>query len=82
MIDVSALVQVLIASLLGGVGLVALFALGLVAMSAYLGNPGGETAEGSAVSAGRKPVGLLIAVTCIAVVVTGVGYGLYLLLSK
>ena len=81
MIDVSALVQVLIASLLGGVGLVALFALGLVAMSAYLGHPG-ETAEGGAVSAGRKPVGLLIAVTCIAVVVTGVGYGLYLLLSK
>lgn len=76
-LDVASLGKVLVASLLAGGGLVAVFALGLVGVSAYVG----ETAGGPGGTV-RKPLGLLVAVVCFAVVVLGVAYGLYVMLDK
>jgi hypothetical protein len=73
-IDLSALGQVLLASLLIGAGLVAVFSVGLVGLSAYEG------------AAGRRrtaaPLGLAVAGVCFAVVLGGVGLGLWSILNK
>jgi hypothetical protein len=78
LVDVSSLVKVLVASLLGGAGLVAIFALGLAGVSAYVGN----TEGGAAVAPGRKPAGLMVALTSFAVVIAGVAYGISVLLNS
>ena len=67
-LDAAALVQVLLVGLTGGVGLVALYAVGLRALAAgqQEGRRGGTAA----------------AVVCFAVVVAGVVLGLYALLSS
>jgi hypothetical protein len=66
-IDASALGQVLLASIVGGIGLVALFALGLRGLSAAQEN-------------GRS-VGYVVAGGSFAVVLAGIGFGLYVLLA-
>jgi hypothetical protein len=66
-IDVAALGQVLLASVVGGVGLVALFAIGLRGLSAAQ-----EDGHNS---------GYLVAGGSFAVVLTGIGLGLYALLA-
>lgn len=78
-VDGPALLQVLISSLVGGAGLVAVFALGLVGWSAFRL---GATAEGGTASARAGSVaGLVLACGCFAVVLTGVGLGLYVMLA-
>jgi len=69
------------ASVLAGAGLVAVFALGIVGLSAYQGQPG-NAEPGSGQVATRRQLGLLVALTCFAVVVAGVAYGLYVMLNK
>ena len=70
-VDVEALGQVLLVSLLGGVGLVAAFSLGLVGISA---------ANDRRVAPGLgRPAALALAGTCFAVVLLGVGLGLWTL---
>jgi hypothetical protein len=66
-IDPSALGQVLLASMLGGVGLVALFALGLRGLSTA--QQDGHT------------TGYIVAGGSFAIVFTGIGLGLYALLA-
>jgi len=66
-VDLSALLSVVLVSLAGGVGLVALFAFGIRALAA------GQ-------DEGRRGATTL-AVLSFAVVVVGVGFGLYVLLS-
>lgn len=73
----ASLFKVLLASLLGGAGLVAVFALGLVGVSAYVGAIDGGASPGR-----RQPAGLAVAVACFAVVVAGVGYGIYVMLAS
>lgn len=81
LVDVGSLTKVLVASLLAGAGLVAVFALGIVGVSTYLGQqPIGTQADGAASK--RRPLGLVLAVICFAVVVAGVAYGLYVMLNK
>lgn len=81
LIDTGSLIKVLMASVLAGAGLVAVFALGIVGLSAYQGQPG-NAEPGSGQVATRRPLGLLVALTCFAVVIAGVAYGLYVMLNK
>ena len=67
-IDASALGQVLLAAVIGGVGLVALFALGLRGVSA-------------AQEDGHQS-GYVVAGGSFAVVLAGIGFGLYAILAK
>ena len=66
-IDGAALGQVLLASVIGGVGLVALFALGLRGLSSAQEN--GQTS------------GYLVAGGSFAIVLAGIGLGLYVILA-
>jgi hypothetical protein len=66
-VDASALGQVLLASVIGGVGLVALFALGLRGLAAAQEN--------------GRPAGYLVAGGSFAIVLTGIVLGLYTLLA-
>ncbi len=67
-IDASALGQVLLAAVVGGVGLVGLFALGLRGVSAAQDD--------------GHPSGYVVAGGSFAVVLAGIGLGLYAILAK
>ena len=73
-VDLPALGQVLLASLLAGAGLVAVFSLGLVGLSRHVGQVGSP--DGTPRRSG-SPAGLALAVACFAVVVGGVLLGLW-----
>jgi hypothetical protein len=66
-VDASALGQVLLASIIGGVGLVVLFAIGLRGLSSA--------------QEGGRPVGYVIAGGSFAIVLVGIALGLYALLA-
>ncbi|MEZ0076883.1 hypothetical protein [Planotetraspora sp. GP83] len=72
-IDVESLWKVLVAGLLGGAGLAAVYALGLAGLSAY-------TAEDT--NSGARPAGLAVAVGCLLIVLAGAGLGIYVMLAK
>ncbi|GAA4564594.1 hypothetical protein [Planotetraspora kaengkrachanensis] len=72
-VDVDALWKVLVAGLAGGVGLVALFAVGLVGLSM-------RTSEHAASRTGAA--GLAVALVCFTLVVAGAALGLYVMLKK
>ncbi|MFC6085929.1 hypothetical protein [Sphaerisporangium aureirubrum] len=72
-IDVASLWKVLAVGLLGGAGLVAVFALGLVGLSAYADRPPGARA--------RVP-GLVLACGCFLAVAGGAAAGLVAMLAK
>ncbi|MEV4244539.1 hypothetical protein AB0J63_14120 [Streptosporangium canum] len=69
-IDLAALVKIMATGLVGGAGLVALYALGLAGLSAAAGG----TRPGH-----RRLLGWFLAGTCFLIVVMGVGLGLYAL---
>jgi hypothetical protein len=73
-VDTSALLQVLVASLLGGAGLVAVFAVGLVGTS--MAGQHGTT------SPGRRAAGFSLATVSFLVVIGGVVLGIYAMLNK
>ncbi len=72
-VDGGALLQVLIASILGGAGLVAVFAVGLVGTS-IAGTQGQSSA--------RRAAGLSLAGASFLIVVAGVVLGIYAMLNK
>jgi hypothetical protein len=72
-VDTGALLQVLVASILGGAGLVAVFAFGLVGTS--LAGQEGQTAS-------RRAAGLSLAAGSFLIVVAGVVLGIYAMLHK
>jgi hypothetical protein len=72
-VDFSALLQVLVASLLGGAGLVAIFAVGLVGTSA---------AGTDGQSAPRRVAGLSLAAAAFLLVALGVVVGIYTMIHK
>jgi hypothetical protein len=73
-VDGGALLQVLVASILGGAGLVAVFAVGLLGTS-FAGAPGETTT-------GRRVAGLSLAAISFLVVAAGVVTGIYAMLHK
>jgi hypothetical protein len=73
-VDTGALLQVLVASILGGAGLVAVFAIGLVGTS-FAGTSGQTTT-------GRRVAGLSLAAICFLIIAAGVVTGIYAMLHK
>lgn len=73
-IDVDVLWKVLVAGLLGGAGLVAVYALGIAALAAGR-EDGGRTPA-------ARAAGTSVAVACFALVLAGAVLGLYVMLTK
>jgi hypothetical protein len=73
-VDTGALLQVLFASILGGAGLVAVFAVGLVGTT-FAGSSGQTTT-------GRRVTGLGLAAISFLIVAAGVVLGIYAMLRK
>ena len=88
-IDLHALWQVVLAGLIFGAGLPALFAVGLRALSAGSNRQTLSVADGGTQAAGAgadrvyggNPVGLAVAVVCFAVILAAIGYGIYLIVA-
>jgi hypothetical protein len=77
-INWTALAKIIGVGLLAGAGLPALFAVGLRALT--VGSPRQRPDGGEAtISAG--PVGIAAAGACFAVVLAGIGYGIYLIVK-
>lgn len=77
-IDLAALGRVLLASLVGGVGLVSVFGLGLVGLSAHRG----QVQEGShAGGPAGGPGWLALSGLCFLVVVGGIALGLWTIIG-
>jgi hypothetical protein len=74
-VDTGALLQVILASVLGGAGLVAVFSLGLVGTS-FAGPSSGRA------TAGRRVAGLSLAAVSFLIVAAGVVLGIYAMLHK
>ena len=75
-INLRAVWEILVVSLLAGAGLPAIFALGLRA----LGRPGkGHVTVSDDELIGGSPAGIAIATFCIALVLAAVGYGIYII---
>ncbi len=74
-IDLTAIWQIVVVGLLAGAGLPAIFAVGIRA----LGMPGkGHVTAADDELVGGSPAGIALAVVCFAVVLAGVGYGIYI----
>jgi hypothetical protein len=79
-IDLHALWQILVVGLLAGAGLPALFAVGLRALSLPGHGAAPIAADSDRVIGGSRP-GVAAAVLCFAVVLAGVGYGIYIVVN-
>jgi len=78
-IDLRALWQIVIVSLLAGAGLPAIFAIGIRA----LGKPGkGHVATAEDELIGGSPAAIALAVVCFAIVLAGIGYGIYIVVAS
>ena len=84
-IDLHALWQILVVGLIAGAGLPALFAVGLRALS--LGGGAGSHGTGPGTDrdadrlVGGSPLGIAAAALCFAVVLTGIGWGIYYIVA-
>ena len=75
-INLRAIWEIVVVGLLAGAGLPAIFALGLRA----LGRPGkGHVTVSAEELVGGDPAGIAIATVCIAIVLTAIGYGIYII---
>jgi hypothetical protein len=75
-INLRAVWEIVVAGLLAGAGLPALFALGLRA----LGTPGkGHVRASDDELVGGSPAGIAIATVCFAAVLAAIGYGIYII---
>lgn len=72
-IDVGALLKILLIGLVAGVGLTAVFSLGVSGLS---------RGDGAAPGATRSTSALVLAVLCFLVVAAGIGYGISVALTK
>jgi hypothetical protein len=80
-IDLSALWKIVVVGLIAGAGLPAVFAVGLRALT--LGGPPPASATGPDGDrlVGSNPVGIAAAALCFAIVLAGVGWGIYFIVS-
>ncbi len=75
-VDWSAMWQILVAGLLGGAGLVAVYSFGLVFVNAAGGLRTGQPMRG------RRLLELTAAAVCFLVVIGGIAYGISVMLTK
>jgi hypothetical protein len=78
-IDLHALWQIIVVSLICGAGLPALFAVGLRSLS-MTRQPVRAGADQDRI-VGDNPLGVAFAVLCFAVVLAGIGWGIYLIVA-
>jgi hypothetical protein len=78
-IDLSALWQIIVISLVCGAGLPAVFAIGLKVLD--FGDSRRSDEPSSTLVATRNPVALAIAGLCFAVVLAAIGWGIYLIVA-
>jgi hypothetical protein len=89
-INVTALWQIVVVGLLAGAGLPAVFAVGVRVLSPApastgpVSGPAGSASVGSvgSVTAARKPAAVVAAAVCFALVLAGIAYGLYMIVSS
>jgi hypothetical protein len=85
-INLTALWQIVVAGLLAGAGLPALFAVGVRALNmpgsrVQTAGAGGSTDTEPDRVYGGNPVGLVIGSLCFAIVLAAIGYGIYLIVA-
>jgi hypothetical protein len=79
-IDLHALWPIVVFGLLAGAGLPALFAVGLVALSAPGRGAAPVTADSDQI-VGGNPLGIGAAALCFAIVLAAVGWGIYIIVN-
>lgn len=83
-IDLHALWQIVVVSLICGAGLPAVFAVGLKALDRG-GRDGDQTSfdanSGAAAGVTANPLGVAVAALCFAVVLAAIGWGIYLIVA-
>jgi hypothetical protein len=79
-VDLSALWRILVAGLLFGAGLPALFGIGLRLLSPPRTAPVAVDSRDSTVVTG-SPIAVAAAILCFAVILTAVGWGIYLIVA-
>lgn len=81
-IDLHALAKIVVVGVICGAGLPAVFALGLRAL--HLGEPAVPSAGGVTTdhAVAAKPAGISIAAVCFAVVLAGIAWGIYWIVSS
>jgi hypothetical protein len=79
-INWTALGKIIVVGLIAGAGLPALFAVGLVALDRRPG--AAEAAPGDTRICGGNPIGLVAAAACFAVVLAGIGWGIYAIVNS
>ncbi len=82
LINWDALVQVLIAAVIAGLGGVVAFSAGLLSLSFARGGEGGEGAGDIVTGSRRRTIGVGTAVLCFAAVAVGIGLGLHAIIAK
>jgi hypothetical protein len=75
-VDWSSLWQILVAGLLGGAGLVAVYSFGLVFVNSAGGLRTGQPMRG------RRLLELIAAAICFLIVIGGIAYGISVMLTK
>jgi hypothetical protein len=75
-IDFSALWRIIVVGLIAGAGLPALFAIGLRAFNSRPA-ANGPVSPGDDHVYGGSPLGATVGVVCVAIVLAGIGYGVY-----
>ncbi|HEY3925539.1 MAG TPA: hypothetical protein VGL75_13335 [Acidothermaceae bacterium] len=78
-INLSALWRIIVVGLLAGAGLPAIFAFGLRALASGSGAAAVGTDQDRVVGGSRT--GMTIAALCFAVVLAGIGYGIYFIVK-
>ena len=84
-VDLHALWQIVVIGIIAGAGLPALFAVGLRALN--MGGGGSAVVETGTTDAdtdqivGGSPVGIAAAAVCFAIVLAGVGWGIYFIVA-
>jgi hypothetical protein len=79
-INVTALWQIVVVGLLAGAGLPAVFAVGVRVLSPAA-VPARPVGAGDTQTATRNPAAVAAAALCFALVLAGIAYGLYLIVS-
>jgi len=80
-VDLHALWQIVVIGIIAGAGLPALFAVGLRALNTGATVTTGDTDTDTDQIVGGSPVGIAAAAVCFAIVLAGIGWGIYFIVA-